>query len=149
MRRSWLALLGWLPALLTLALGAEGLPEGEHRQHAGDRTQDCGQLPDHTGPDGRRLGPTSPQLAIVGRWREVGRDATLDMRQDGTFTAVDNEGLAVAGRYVLTTPCSLQFEVQLDGTTQYLVPLDFSVRGDELTLTAPDAQGVERYRRQR
>ena len=78
----------------------------------------------------------------------MGREATLDLRPDGTFTAVDNEGLGVAGRYALTTDRTLRFEIQRDGVTQEIVSLDFSLQDDELTLTATDGRGAERYRRQ-
>jgi hypothetical protein len=38
---------------------------------------------------------------IIGKWREVGKVATLEFSADGTFKVVDNQGMAVSGRYNL------------------------------------------------
>ena len=32
---------------------------------------------------------------IVGKWKEIGKTATLEFWKDGTFKAVDNQGMAV------------------------------------------------------
>ena len=141
-------LLGWLPGLLAMAVGAEDLPEGWNRQNTGEPRGAHVRSPGTRGEERRLSGPDLSRLAIVGRWRERGRDGTLDLRPDGTFTAVDNEGLAVAGRYELTTDRTLRFEIQRDGVTHEIVSLDFSLQDDELTLTATDGRGAERYRRQ-
>ena len=38
---------------------------------------------------------------LIGKWREVGKTATVEFSKDGTFKAVDNQGMAVSGRYSL------------------------------------------------
>jgi len=39
---------------------------------------------------------------ILGKWREVGKTATLEFSGDGTFKAVDNQGMSVSGQYTLS-----------------------------------------------
>ena len=38
---------------------------------------------------------------IIGKWKEIGKTATLEFWKDGTFKAVDNQGMAVKGKYTL------------------------------------------------
>ena len=88
------------------------------------------------------IGPAKANVAfvsrhpaeIVGKWREVGRSATLEFLQDGGFKAVDNEGMAVAGRYTLIKDGNLTFEIHHEGTLDEIVTLNFSLVGDELTV---------------
>lgn len=84
-----------------------------------------------------------------GKWREIGRSATIEFLQDGEFKATDNEGMAVAGKFGVVGDGSLSFAVRHEGSEDKIVNLDFSLMGDELAL-APAAGGrPERYRRQR
>ena len=39
--------------------------------------------------------------SIVGKWKEIGKTATLEFWKDGTFKAVDNQKMAVKGKYFL------------------------------------------------
>ena len=48
---------------------------------------------------------------LVGRWQQVDGNDVLVFREDGTFTAVDNTGATVIGRYTL----------HADGTIYYIV----------------------------
>ena len=48
---------------------------------------------------------------LVGHWRQVDGNDVLVFREDGTFTAVDNSGATVIGRYTL----------HADGTIYYTV----------------------------
>lgn len=90
------------------------------------------------------------QPELVGKWREVGRAATIEFLKDGGFKAVDNEGLAVSGRYTLIKDGSIKFEIQREGTTDEVVTLNFSLTGHDLKLTPADAGGgVEHYRREK
>jgi len=86
--------------------------------------------------------------ALVGRWREVGRAATIEFLQDGGFKAVDNEGMAVAGRFTLVRDGNVTFEIQHEGTADEIITLNFSLIGDELTLTPSGRREVECYRRE-
>lgn len=99
--------------------------------------------------DYNRVLVSKPKPEIVGRWREIGRTATLDILDNGTFTAVDNEGLAVTGRYTLIKDGSIEFAIQLEGRAEEIVSLSFSIHGDELTLTPSDGGKAERYQRQK
>jgi hypothetical protein len=84
---------------------------------------------------------------LVGSWREVGRSARIEFLPDGGFAAVDNEGMAVAGRFRLVGDGRLSFAIRHEGSADEIVDLDFSLIGDELTF-APAAGGrAERYRK--
>jgi len=48
---------------------------------------------------------------IVGKWKEIGKTATLEFWKDGTFKAVDNQGMAVKGKYTLFEPSNVRFEI--------------------------------------
>ena len=39
---------------------------------------------------------------LVGKWKEVGKVATLELWKDGSFKAVDNQKMAVKGKYSLS-----------------------------------------------
>ena len=38
---------------------------------------------------------------VFGKWKEIGKTATLEFWKDGTFKAVDNQKMAVKGKYTL------------------------------------------------
>jgi len=86
---------------------------------------------------------------IIGTWREVGKVATIEFSRDGTFKAVDNQGMAVSGQYTLSEDGDLRCEIEQNGGSQEVVHLTISIRGDELTLASPGDRDVERYRRER
>ena len=86
---------------------------------------------------------------IIGKWREVGKTATIEFSSDGTFKAVDNQGMAVSGKYTLLTHENLRCEIQSEAGSEEIVNLMISIKGDELTLTPSDDSEVERYRRAR
>ena len=88
-----------------------------------------------------------PKSEIVGNWREVGKTASLEISEDGTFKAVDNEGMAVAGKYTLVEHGRIKFAIQHEKTPEEIVSLGFAINGDELTLTPSDGGQVERYRK--
>jgi hypothetical protein len=86
---------------------------------------------------------------ITGKWKEVGKVATIEFSKDGTFKAVDNQGMAVSGKYTLSGDGQLRCEVQHEGRTVEVVNLRALFKGDELTLTSPGHTGAEHYRRER
>ncbi|MGZ6225659.1 MAG: hypothetical protein ACXWMH_09180 [Syntrophales bacterium] len=86
---------------------------------------------------------------LIGKWREVGRAATIEFSKDGSFRAVDNQGIAVSGRYTLLKDGHLRCEIQQKGGAGEVVNLTVSIKGDELTLTPSGDKGVEIYRRER
>ena len=86
---------------------------------------------------------------LIGKWREVGKTATVEFSKDGTFKAVDNQGMAVSGRYSLLKDGHLRCEVQQKGGVGEAVDLTISIKGNELTLTSSRDREVEIYRRER
>jgi hypothetical protein len=84
---------------------------------------------------------------VVGRWREVGRTATLDLQADGRFEAVDNEGLAVRGAYTLAPDGRARFTIVDQDRVVDVVHLTLTVQGDEMTVRPTDGTDVEHYRR--
>ncbi len=90
---------------------------------------------------------SSPDL--IGKWREVGKTAMIEFSKDGTFKAVDIQGMAVSGRYTLLKDGHLRCEIlQKEGTGE-VVNLTISIKGDELTLTSAKGREVEIYKRER
>ncbi len=83
---------------------------------------------------------------LIGKWKEIGKTATLEFSEDGTFKAVDNQGMAVSGKYTLLKDGHLKCEIQQTGE---VVSLTISIRGNELTLASPGDREVELYRRER
>ena len=86
---------------------------------------------------------------ITGKWKEVGKTATLEFSRERTFKAVDNQGMAVSGKYALSKDGQLRCEIQHEGKAVEVVILTVSIREDELTLTSPGHAGAEHYRRER
>ena len=86
---------------------------------------------------------------VVGRWREIGKSATLEFRRDGTFKAVDNQGMAVRGKYTLDERRNMRVEITLQGSSPEVVNGKVTMRGDELTFEYSDHNEVERYKREK
>jgi hypothetical protein len=84
---------------------------------------------------------------VVGKWQEIGKTATLEFRKDGAFKAVDNQGMAVSGKYSLHENGMVRFEIANQGSSPEIVTGTLSVREDELTITSARGNEVERYRR--
>jgi hypothetical protein len=83
----------------------------------------------------------------VGKWREIGKDATLEFFKDGSFKAVDNQGMVVSGKYTLLKDEKVRFEISHPGSSSEIVTGKLSVRKDELTLSSEEGKEVERYRK--
>ncbi len=86
---------------------------------------------------------------LIGRWKEVGKVATIEFSKDGAFKAVDNQGMAVSGKYILLKDGHLRCEIQQKEGSAEVVNVTISIKGDELTLTSRDDTEVEHYRRER
>jgi len=86
---------------------------------------------------------------VVGKWREVGKTATVEFWKDGTFKAVDNQGMAVSGKYTLSENGNAKFEIDREDSSPEIVSGKISVRGEELTLISGDGKEVDRYKRER
>ena len=85
---------------------------------------------------------------IVGKWKEIGKTATLEFWKDGTFKAVDNQKMAVKGKYTLIEPSNVRFEIFRQGSPDEIVNGTVSLQGDVLTFTSSDGKEIERYKRE-
>ena len=86
---------------------------------------------------------------LVGKWKEIGKAATIELRKDGTFKAVDNQKMAVSGKYALSEHRNIRFEIFRQGSPSEIVNGKYSVQGDILTFTSADGKEIQRYRRQK
>jgi hypothetical protein len=86
---------------------------------------------------------------IVGKWKEIGKTATLEFWKDGTFKAVDNQGMAVNGEYTLIVPGNVRFEIFRQDTPPDIVKGIYSFQGDVLAVTSEDGKETERYKRKK
>ena len=84
---------------------------------------------------------------VVGRWQEIGKTATLEFSKDGSFKAVDNQGMAVSGKFTLLENGNVRFEIVHKGSPSEIVIGKVFVREDELTISFEQGHEVDRYRR--
>jgi len=84
---------------------------------------------------------------VAGKWQEVGKAATIELRKDGTFNAVDDMGMAVSGKYTLQEKGAIRFEITREGSSPEIINGKLAVRGDELTFTSADDKKVETYKK--
>ena len=86
---------------------------------------------------------------MVGKWKEIGLAATLEFWEDGAFKAIDNQKMAVSGKYSLNEHGNIRFEIFRQGSPSEIVTGKYSVQGDILTFTSGDGKEIQRYRRQK
>ena len=86
---------------------------------------------------------------LVGKWKEIGKAATLELWKDGTFKAVDNQKMAVSGKYSLSEHGNIRFEIFRQGSPSEIVNGKYSVQGDILIFTSADGKEIERYKREK
>ena len=85
---------------------------------------------------------------VVGKWKEIGKTATLEFWEDGTFKAVDNQGMAVNGKYSLIEPGNVRVEIFRQDSPPEVVSGTFFLQGDVLAVTSEDGKEIEIYRRE-
>ena len=86
---------------------------------------------------------------LVGKWKEIGKAATIEFWEDGTFKAVDNQKMAVSGKYTLSEHGNVKFEIFRQGSPSEIVNGKYSMQGDILTLTSADGEEIEKYKREK
>ena len=86
---------------------------------------------------------------IVGEWREIGKTATVVFWKDGTFRAIDNQGMEVSGTYTLNENGEIRFEIDRQGFVSDVVVGTISMEQDELILISDDGSEVDRYRKEK
>ncbi len=95
---------------------------------------------------------------VTGRWQQVDAEDTLEFRDDGTFTAVDQTGATVMGRYTLHADGTLYYSVtHTDILKAELTPVEtiqIRIAGlkirhfrNELKIKTEDGDTAEVYRR--
>lgn len=84
---------------------------------------------------------------LVGKWREIGKNATIEFLEDGSFKAVDNMGMAVSGKYTLLGNENIRFEISHQGSSKEIVEGKLSTQEDELVISFGKGNEVERYKR--
>jgi hypothetical protein len=84
---------------------------------------------------------------VIGKWQEVGKMATLEFRDDHTFSAVDNMGMAVSGTYSLDNNGNIRFEIKHGEPEAEIIDAKVTFAGDELIFNFGDKGEVEKYRR--
>jgi len=87
--------------------------------------------------------------SMAGKWKEIGKTATLEFWKDGTFKAIDNQRMAVSGKYTLIEPGNVRFEIFQQGSPSEIVNGTFSLQGDVLIFTSADGKEIERYKREK
>ena len=80
---------------------------------------------------------------IVGKWKEIGKTATLEFWKDGTFKAIDNQKMAVNGKYTLIEPGNVRFEIFRQDSPPEIVNGTYSLQGDVLTFTSSVGSRVD------
>ena len=86
---------------------------------------------------------------LVGKWKEIGKAATIEFWEDGTFKAVDNQKMTVKGKYTLSEHRNVKFEIFRQGSSSEIVNGRYSVQDDILTFTSADGKEIQRYRRKK
>ena len=82
---------------------------------------------------------------VTGRWQEIDAQATLVFRADGSFTAVDNQGMRVNGRYQLYEDGRVRFDIRHPDGSLETVRGNVDLSADVLTFMPDDNGGIERY----
>ena len=86
---------------------------------------------------------------ITGTWQEPGTTSSIELRQDGTFTVVDNMGMVVSGTYTLHGEEKIQFEIKSPDSAVEIITGFHTVLGEELILTFAEGKEVLRYKKVR
>jgi hypothetical protein len=84
---------------------------------------------------------------VLGRWQEVGKTSTIEFHDNGTFTAVDDMGMAVNGKYTLSGDGKVRFEIAHQGSATEIIEAKLSTHQNELTISFEKGGEIERYRR--
>jgi len=82
---------------------------------------------------------------VTGRWRQPGKNASVQFFQDGTFIAVDNQGMAVNGKYFFMKKGRVRFEVERPEGPPEIITGTYVIEGNRLILTAADGEEVDVY----
>jgi len=85
---------------------------------------------------------------LTGTWRGIDSESILEFSRDGTFRAADDMGMSVTGTYSLSDNDVIRFVIPHGDGSEEIVIMEFSIKGDILTVTTPDRSETEQYRRE-
>lgn len=85
--------------------------------------------------------------AILGHWQSLDGPGGVTFKADGTFEAVDNQGMPVDGKYRIKGSDGIQFEIVHENSETESIDARLTQESDRLTLIFPDQEAVENYRR--
>lgn len=85
---------------------------------------------------------------LIGKWKETGKAATLELRKDGTFKSVDNQKMAVTGKYSISKDRNIRFDISRQSLPSEIVNGKYSLKANILTLISEDGKEIQKYRRQ-
>ena len=89
----------------------------------------------------------APTHNLTGKWQELGTTSSIEIRQDGTFTVVDNMGMVVSGTYTLHGKEKIRFEIKSPDSAVEIITGIHTVEGEELVLTSDEGKEVLRYKK--
>jgi hypothetical protein len=84
---------------------------------------------------------------IIGKWQEPGKTSSIEFTKHGTFTAVDDMGMAVSGNYFLQAKGKIRLEIKQSDSTIEILSGSIAVQDDKLILTPEDDKEVLIYRK--
>ena len=84
---------------------------------------------------------------ITGKWNEPGKKSSIEFGQDGTFTAVDDMGMAVSGNYALGAKGKIRFEITHQDSSVETITGTIAVRDDVLIFTLDNDKEVITYQK--
>lgn len=98
----------------------------------------------------------NPEPDVVGKWKAIGDQGTLEFREDGSVEMVDNMGAVFKGTYDISNSGKLKLIfTQHNILSKNIKPMKkpeivnvkiYAMR-NELTLTSPDTKEIIKYRR--
>ena len=84
---------------------------------------------------------------ITGKWQEPGNTSSIEFRRDGTFTAIDNMGMNVTGKYTLQAHGKIRLAIKHANSSDEIIIGNFAVQDDELVLALDEDKEVLTYRK--
>jgi len=84
---------------------------------------------------------------ITGKWQEPGKTSSIEFGQDGSFTAVDDMGMAVSGNYTLQAKEKIRFKINHPDSSVEIITGNITVQDDELIFTFGDDKEVLTYKK--
>jgi hypothetical protein len=85
--------------------------------------------------------------SITGKWQEIKKAGTLEFKDDNTFNAVDDMGMAVSGVYHLDDSGNMHLEIKHHELPPETINLRIKIEEDKLTLIYGEKEIDDKYRR--